>query len=167
MKTWKNEKAFNYNWDQVVSAEFKKYPNLKINATVTDVDIIDRRITKDGTLTTLRILTTKWPFGSWALKILGGSNVCHVREYSHVDPTLKQMTITTNNLTYSSISNVTETISYGIHPEIKNCTLIKHSIIVKMNGKIPFSTQIENLILNMTISNSIKALKAVEEAFNT
>jgi len=43
---------------------------------------------------------------------MGGTDVSHVFETSYVDPTAKQVTMTSSNMTFSNILNVQETVVY-------------------------------------------------------
>ena len=55
-------------WDTVVKAAWRKYPN-PFNPAVEGVDVVDRSIDKKGVLKSHRLMSTRWGFPSWAVKV--------------------------------------------------------------------------------------------------
>lgn len=113
MKIFSSDHTFNYSWEQVSAANWKKYPN-EMSTHVVAVDVLRREIdSKTGVLRTERLITCKQAIPSWILALVGGNNVSYVREVSEVDPKLKTLTLRSVNLTMNSLLSVYETVVYA------------------------------------------------------
>ena len=55
-------------WETVVHAAWRKYPN-PINPAVKGIDVLERKISKDGVLRSERILKTEWDVPSWVTSV--------------------------------------------------------------------------------------------------
>ena len=95
---------------------WRKYPN-KLNPNVVAVDVLDRRVEEDGTLHSVRVLGTNWNMPAFVTAILGMPDMCYALEYSVVDPVTKTMTLKSVNYTFSSVTEVIESIKYRENPE--------------------------------------------------
>lgn len=117
MKLFQNSCDFEYPWEQVTAANWKKYPNA-ISTHVIAVDVLRRELIDDGNkLVSERLITIKQGVPRWIMMMVGGSNASHVREVSTVDLNTKTLTLKSCNLTYSNILRVFETVKYSPHPE--------------------------------------------------
>ena len=63
-------------------------------------------------LRTDRLITCRQNAPDWVQRLLGGGCVSYVHETSYVDPSAKQVTMVSSNLTWSNILNVRETVVY-------------------------------------------------------
>lgn len=117
MKIFSTEHFFNYSWDQVSAANWKKYPN-EMSTHVVAVDTLRREVDpKSGILTSERLITCKQAIPSWILCLVGGSDVSYVREVSQVDPKAKTLTLRSVNLTMNHLLSVYEIVTYRPNPE--------------------------------------------------
>ena len=82
--------------------------------------MLDRKVAKDGKLHTVRILGTNWNMPAFVTAVLGMPDMCYAVEYSIVDPNSKEMTLTSVNYTFSSVTEVIESIKYCQNPEDTN-----------------------------------------------
>lgn len=71
-----------------------------------------RNLTNNSQLRTERLITCKQSAPKWLASIFGASDVSHVYETSYVDPASKKVTMLSNNLTWSNILNVRESVIY-------------------------------------------------------
>ena len=81
------------------------------------VDVLDRKVAKDGKLHTVRILGTNWNMPAFVTAVLGMPDMCYALEYSIVDPQKNEMTLSSVNYTFSSVTEVIESIKYCQNPE--------------------------------------------------
>ncbi|CAI6810728.1 ANM_collapsed_G0037490.mRNA.1.CDS.1 [Saccharomyces cerevisiae] len=117
MKLFQNSYDFNYPWDQVTAANWKKYPN-EISTHVIAVDVLRRELKDQGkVLVTERLITVKQGVPKWIMMMLGGTNMSHVREVSVVDLNKKSLTMRSCNLTMCNLLKVYETVTYSPHPD--------------------------------------------------
>lgn len=137
MKLFQNSYDFDYPWEQVTAANWKKYPNA-ISTHVVAVDVLKREIINEGnSLVSERLITIKQGVPRWIMMLVGGSNVSYVREISTVDLKAKTLTLRSCNLTSSNILKVYETVKYSPHPEDPaNKTLFKQEAQITAYGTI-------------------------------
>lgn len=114
MKVFSNEEAFDYSWEEVSTANWRKYcPWNDKSPHVIGVDTISRSVDPDtGILRTERLITCKQSAPKWLSALMGGSETSHVFETSYVDPSSKKVTMISHNLTFSNLINVRETVVY-------------------------------------------------------
>ncbi|KAI9883932.1 MAG: Nuclear envelope morphology protein 1 [Watsoniomyces obsoletus] len=125
MKVFESTCTFNYPWDEVSTANWRKYCPWNDKSThVVAVDTLSRTVDPDtGILRTERLITCRQSAPRWICTLLGGSDcVSHVHETSFVDPVNKKVTMASTNLTWSNALSVQETVIYQpspTHPETK------------------------------------------------
>ncbi|EKD16635.1 uncharacterized protein L3040_001378 [Drepanopeziza brunnea f. sp. 'multigermtubi'] len=114
MKVFSNDCTFNYSWEEVSTANWRKYCPWNDQSThVIAVDTISRRVDAEtGVLRTERLITCKQSAPKWLMSLMGGNDTSHVFETSYVDPTSKKVTMISHNLTFSNIINCRETVIY-------------------------------------------------------
>lgn len=114
MKVFSNECKFDYSWEEVSTANWRKYCPWNDKSThVIAVDTLSRHVdAKTGILRTERLITCKQSAPKWLQSLMGGNETSHVFETSYVDPVSKKVTMTSTNLTFSNIINVQETVVY-------------------------------------------------------
>jgi len=114
MKVFSNECAFDYSWEEVSTANWRKYcPWNEKSTHVIAVDTLSRHVDPEtGILRTERLITCRQSAPIWLASLMGGNETSHVYETSYVDPSSKKVTMTSNNLTFSNIISVQETVVY-------------------------------------------------------
>ncbi|KAJ5460899.1 Protein UPS2 [Penicillium daleae] len=124
MKVFSSTCNFEYSWDEVSTANWRKYCPWNDKAThVVGVDTLSRTIDpKTGILRTERLITCNQSVPSWVSSLFGGDTFSHVYEISYVDPEAKKVTMCSTNLTWSNVLNVRETVVYQPSPLSPNTT---------------------------------------------
>lgn len=158
MRIWQSEHQFNHNWETVVSASLKKYPN-PITTAVVGIDVLDRKVSC-GKLESKRLILSEWTLPSWARKIVCGPS-CYATETSEVDPVHKTMTMTTKNLTMCNKLSFEERLTYTPHPRNPNVTLLKQEAVISVYG-VPLSSYLEEFLTRSISANASKGRQAIE-----
>jgi hypothetical protein len=114
MKVFSNECTFDYSWEEVSTANWRKYCPWNDKSThVIAVDIVSRQVDPaTGILRTERLITCKQTAPKWLAALMGGTETSHVLETSYVDPESKKVTMVSSNITWSNILSVQETVVY-------------------------------------------------------
>jgi hypothetical protein len=115
MKVFSNSETFNYSWEEVSTANWRKYcPWNQKSTHVIAVDTVSRTVDPaTGILRTERLITCRQTAPDWLKKMMGGSmDESQVFETSYVDPRSKTVTMVSANLTWSNLINVQETVVY-------------------------------------------------------
>lgn len=114
MKVFSNAVTFNYSWEEVSTANWRKYcPWNDKSPHVIAVDTLARRVDPGtGVLRTERLITCKQSAPEWLKTILGTDNVSHVFETSYVDPANKTVTMISQNITMSNLVSCQESVVY-------------------------------------------------------
>ncbi|MCJ1225096.1 hypothetical protein MMC12_001745 [Toensbergia leucococca] len=119
MKVFSSDCTFNYSWEEVSTANWRKYcPWNGKSSHVMAVDTLSRSLDPStGILRTERLITCTQTAPAWVLALLGGSSTSHVYETSYVSPIDKRVIMCSTNLTWSNILNVRETVVYQPHKD--------------------------------------------------
>ncbi|KAH8596515.1 PRELI-like family-domain-containing protein [Bisporella sp. PMI_857] len=114
MKVFSNDCTFDYSWEEVSTANWRKYCPWNDKSThVIAVDTLSRSVdATTGILRTERLITCKQSAPKWLNSLMGGNETSHVYEISYVDPASKKVTMVSSNMTFSNILNVQETVVY-------------------------------------------------------
>lgn len=106
--------TFDYSWEEVSTANWRKYCPWNDQSThVIAVDTVSRHVDAEtGILRTERLITCRQSAPKWLNSLMGATDVSHVFETSYVDPASKKVTMTSQNLTWSNILSVRETVVY-------------------------------------------------------
>ncbi|KAI9664561.1 MAG: PRELI domain containing protein 3A [Bathelium mastoideum] len=122
MKIFESSYDFDYSWDEVSTANWRKYCPWNDKSThVLAVDTLSRRLDpKTGILRTERLITCKQSAPKWVQPFLGNSEYSHVYETSYVNPRAKKVTMCSTNMTWSDLLNVRETVVYRPVPSSPN-----------------------------------------------
>jgi hypothetical protein len=114
MKIFQQSAEFDYSWEEVSTANWRKYgPWNEKTPHVIAVDTLSRTIDPEtGILRTERLITCKQSTPKWINTILGGEDTSLVYETSYVDPTAKNVTMCSMNMTWSDLLSVRETCIY-------------------------------------------------------
>lgn len=114
MKVFSNDEVFDYSWEEVSTANWRKYCPWNDKSThVIAVDTLSRSVDPEsGILRTERLITCKQSAPKWLATLMGGNETSHVFETSYVDPASKKVTMVSSNLTFSNIISVQESVVY-------------------------------------------------------
>ncbi|KAM5433982.1 Phospholipid metabolism protein [Microsporum canis] len=103
MKVFESTCTFNYSWDEVSTANWRKYcPWNEKSTHVIAVDVLAHDINPETGITAPQ----------WILKLFGGSSTSHVYEVSYVDPRSKKVTMCSTNLSWANVLKVREVVTY-------------------------------------------------------
>ncbi|KAF9882201.1 mitochondrial protein sorting protein [Colletotrichum karsti] len=113
MKVFSNAVTFNYSWEEVSTANWRKYcPWNDKSSHVLAVDTLSRNVDPaTGILRTERLISTKQSPPEF-LKPFFGEGLSYSLETSYVDPKTKTVTMVSQNMSYANIVNVQETVIY-------------------------------------------------------
>lgn len=113
MRVFESGCVFNYTWDHVSAANWRKYPN-EFTKHVKSVDILRREVDPaTGVLRTERLIGCSQPMPRWIGALVGArADTAFVREISEIDPRKKILTMRSQNLNLSNILSVFETVEY-------------------------------------------------------
>ncbi|KAI1490260.1 MSF1-domain-containing protein [Biscogniauxia mediterranea] len=114
MKVFCNSHTFNYSWEEVSTANWRKYCPWNDKSThVIAVDTLSRQVDPaTGILRTERLITCKQSAPDWLKSIIGGMETSQVFETSYVNPAEKTVTMVSQNITWANLVNVQETVVY-------------------------------------------------------
>jgi len=114
MKVFSNSETFNYSWEEVSTANWRKYcPWNEKSTHVVAVDTLSRSVDPaTGVLRTERLITCKQSAPEWLKSLMGRIDDSQVLETSYVDPRNRTVTMVSANLTWSNLINVQETVVY-------------------------------------------------------
>ncbi|KAI5860280.1 MSF1-domain-containing protein [Durotheca rogersii] len=114
MKVFSSTHTFNYSWEEVSTANWRKYCPWNDKSThVIAVDTLARSVDPaTGILRTERLITCKQSTPEWLKSIIGCMETSRVFETSYVDPAAKTVTMVSQNITWSNLVNVQETVVY-------------------------------------------------------
>lgn len=114
MKVFSNSVTFNYSWEEVSTANWRKYCPWNDKSThVVAVDTVSRTVDPaTGILRTERLITCRQSAPEWLKCLMGGLEESQVLETSYVDPAKKTVTMVSANLTWSNLLSVQETVIY-------------------------------------------------------
>jgi len=160
MKIWESQHTFSHPWETVTKALWRKYPN-PLNPNVVGVDVVDRRVTPEGHLFSERVMMTNWGLANWVKKLIGFDDVAYAHEISTVDPENKTLSVNSRNLTYDSIVNVEERITYSPHPDDPDKTLMTQQAVVTVQG-VPLTSYMEQLMTTSIAGNASNGREALE-----
>lgn len=126
MRLFVNEYDFDYSWEQVTAANWKKYPN-EISTHVVAVDVLRRELQNQGrVLVTERLITVQQGVPKWVMMLIGSTNTSHVREVSTVDLDTRKLVMRSCNMTLSNFLKVFETVTYSPHPDSPHTKTLFH-----------------------------------------
>lgn len=164
MKIFEADHVFDYPWDHVSRAHWRKYPN-EAASHVIAIDTLRNEVTEDGRLLIERIIAVKQGAPSWVQKLLGASTVSYVREVSEVDPHNKSLTLRSTNLTFNCLLQVNETVKYIPHPaDPEKKTLFSQD--AQIMAKMAFR-KISNLVEDFSVERFGQNAKKGKEGFES
>ncbi|EFY86920.1 protein MSF1 [Metarhizium acridum CQMa 102] len=165
MKVFSNAVTYNYSWDEVSTANWRKYgPWNNKSEHVIAVDTLSRTVDPEtGILRTERLITCKQSAPDWLKTLMGNSmDVSYVFEASYVDPARKTLTMVSQNLTWSNLVNVQEEVTYT--PLSNHQTQFQQSarITALCGGWQRIKNSIEDTLVTRFKENAVKGREGFE-----
>jgi len=160
MKIWQSQHVFDHSWEMISQAAWRKYPN-PTNPSIVAIDVLDRKISPNGGLTTERLFTTKFAFPKWIAPFIPLSEHCYSTETSTVNPTTKSMILESRNLSLGSFITVEERLEYTQHPTYPSKTLLTQQAVITVNG-LPWVGKVEGAMAKTIAQNAGKGRQAME-----
>ncbi|KAL9097200.1 MAG: hypothetical protein Q9165_000627 [Trypethelium subeluteriae] len=140
MKFFDSSYDLDYSWEEVSTANWRKYCPWNDKSThVVAVDTLSRHLdARTGILRTERLITCKQSAPKWLQPFLGGTEYSHVYETSYVNPGAKKVTMCSTNMTWSDLLSVRETVVYrpsrGSSNSIEKTRFEQHAQITALCG---------------------------------
>lgn len=169
MKLFQNECVFDYPWERITAANWKKYPN-EVSTHVIATDVLRRELDVTGRkLVSERLLTVQQSVPKWIMMLVGGTNISYIREVSTVDLEKKTLELRSVNLTYSQILKVYETVTYTPDPVRPEDRTAFHQV-AQFTSRVPFArlcNQLEEWSVQRYNENAEKGRRGFETVLNT
>lgn len=164
MKVFSNSETFNYSWEEVSTANWRKYCPWNDKSThVVAVDTLGRHVDPEtGILRTERLITCQQNAPELLKKLLGGKEETQVLETSYVDPAHKTVTMVSANLTYSNLISVEETVIYKPLNEHQTQFNQEAKITALCGGWQRIKNSIEDTLVKRFRENAIKGKEGFE-----
>lgn len=166
MKVFSSSHTFNYSWEEVSTANWRKYCPWNDKSThVVAVDTLARHVdAATGILRTERLITCKQSAPEWVKAVVGSGDVSHVFETSYVDPARRTVTMVSWNLTWSNLLNCQETVVYRPVPGSKTQTAFDQEarITALCGGWQRIRNKIEDFSVCRFKDNAVKGKEGFE-----
>jgi hypothetical protein len=165
MKVFSNSETFNYSWEEVSAANWRKYcPWNQKSTHVIAVDTVSRTVDPaTGILRTERLITCRQTAPDWLKNLMGGSmDESQVFETSYVDPRSKTVTMVSANLTWSNLINVQETVVYRPLNDHQTCFEQAAQITALCGGWQRIRNSIEDTLVKRFRENAVKGKEGFE-----
>ena len=168
MKIFSSRHEFAYSWAEVSTANWVKYCPWNDKSThVIGVDTLSRHLdTQTGILRTERLITCKQSAPQWLRMFLGSccsQDTSLVYEVSYVDPRAERVTMCSQNLTWSDLLSVQETVVYVPSSKEPGKTVFdQHAKIIALCGGWQ---KIKNTIEDFTVERFRQNAKTGQEGF--
>ena len=164
MKVFSNAVTFNYSWEEVSTANWRKYcPWNDKSPHVIAVDTLARRVDPGtGILRTERLITCKQSAPEWLKTILGTDNVSHVFETSYVDPSNKTVTMISQNITMSNLVSCQESVVYRYLSPTQTKFVQEAQITAFCGGWQRIKNKIEDSLVSRFHENAAKGREGFE-----
>jgi hypothetical protein len=181
MKIFSSTCSFDYSWEEVSTANWRKYCPWNDRCThVIAVDTLSRHVDADTgivcfpdplnivqlltheQLRTERLITCKQTAPKWLLAMMGGNETSHVFETSYVDPATKKVTMCSTNLTFSNLINVREIVVYRPISATKTQFEQEAQITAVCGGWQKIKNAVEEATVSQFHKNAIKGREGFE-----
>lgn len=164
MKVFSSLHTFDYSWDEVSTANWRKYCPWNDKSThVVAVDTLARTIDPaTGILRTERLITCKQSAPEWIKTMIGVGDVSHIFEASYVDPAHKTVTMVSWNLTWTNVLNCQETVIYKPLNEKQTHFEQEARITALCGGWQRIKNKIEDISVCRFRDNAIKGKEGFE-----
>jgi len=164
MKVLSNSVTYNYSWEEVSAANWRKYSPWNQKCThVVAVDTLSRTVDpQTGILRSERLITCRQNAPEWLKPVLGGAGESQVLETSYVDPARRTVTMVSTNLTCANLVRVAETVVYRPLNERQTQFLQEAQITALCGGWQRIRNAIEDSLLNCFRDNAAKGREGFE-----
>jgi len=165
MKVFSNLVTYNYSWEEVSAANWRKYSPWNEKCThVVAVDTLSRSVDPEtGILRSERLITCRQKAPEWLKAVLGaGAGESQVLETSYVDPARRTVTMISNNLTFSNLINVSETVVYRPLNDGQTQFLQDAKITALCGGWNRIRNAIEDKLVTRFHDNAVKGREGFE-----
>lgn len=165
MKVFSNSVTFNYSWEEVSTANWRKYCPWNDKSThVIAVDTLARRVDPvTGVLRTERLITCEQTAPDWLKRFMGSClDVSHVFETSYVDPSTKTVTMVSQNLTWNNLVSVQETVVYKPQGQSSTQFIQDAQITALAGGWNRIKGSIEESLVKRFRENAVKGREGFE-----
>ena len=173
MKVFSNTVTYNYSWEEVSAANWRKYCPWNDKTThVIAVDTLSRDVdASTGILRTERLITCKQNAPEWLRSLMGGGKEeSQVLETSYVDPAARTVTMVSSNLTWSNLISVEETVVYrpdpraveGAHQNSRTLFTQEAKITALCGGWQRIKNKIEDSLVTRFRDNAVKGREGFE-----
>jgi hypothetical protein len=165
MKVFSNTYTFDYSWEEVSTANWRKYCPWNDKSThVIAVDTLSRTVDPDtGILRTERLITCKQGAPDWLRSLIGcSSDESHVYEASYVDPARKTVTMVSQNLTWNNLVSVQETVVYQPLGNKQTQFAQRAEITALCGGWQRIKNSIEDSLISRFRENAVKGREGFE-----
>lgn len=164
MKVFSSSHTFNYSFDEVSTANWRKYCPWNDKSThVVAVDTLARHVDPStGILRTERLITCKQSAPEWVKAVIGAGDVSHVFETSYVDPAHKTVTMVSWNLTFAEFIKCQETVVYKPLNERQTQFEQEARITALCGGWQRIKNKIEDFSVNRFRDNAVKGKEGFE-----
>ncbi|CAK4033894.1 Hypothetical predicted protein [Lecanosticta acicola] len=166
MKFFSSSHEFDYSWEEVSTCNWRKYCPWNDKSThVTAVDTLSRSLNPStGILRTERLITCKQSAPSWMQTLLGqSSDTSHVYEVSYVDLRAKKVTMCSQNMTWSDLLSVQETVIYRPAREMGKTVFEQNAKIIALcGGWQRIKNKIEEFSVERFKQNAVKGREGFE-----
>lgn len=166
MKVFSNAVTYNYSWEEVSTANWRKYgPWNNKSEHVIAVDTVSRVVDPTtGILRTERLISCKQSAPEWLKAMFGsGMEESRVYEVSYVDPASRTVTMVSQNLTWSNLVNVQEEVIYRPLGEGHQTQFMQTANITALcGGWQRIKNSIEDTLVHRFRENAIKGREGFE-----
>lgn len=164
MKVFSSVHTFDYSWEEVSTANWRKYCPWNDKSThVVAADTLARHVDPaTGILRTERLITCQQATPQWMKAILPGGDVSHVFETSYVDPARKTVTMVSWNLTWNEFITCQETVVYKPLSPTSTTFEQEARITALCGGWQRIKTKIEDFGVTRFKDNAVKGREGFE-----
>ncbi|KAI0018728.1 MSF1-domain-containing protein [Xylariomycetidae sp. FL0641] len=164
MKVFSNTCTFNYSWEEVSTANWRKYCPWNDKSThVVAVDTLAREVDPaTGILRSERLITCKQSAPEWLKSIIGCMETSQVVETSYVNPAEKTVTMVSQNITWANLVNVQETVVYRPMGDHQTQFVQDARITALCGGWQRIKNSIEDSLVTRFHENAVKGKEGFE-----
>ena len=165
MKIFSSSHEFDFTWEEVSTGNWRKYGPWNNKSThVIGVDTLSRTLDHEtNILRTERLITCKQNTPQWVRSFLGAQETSLVYEVSYVDPAAKKVTMCSQNMTWSELLSVQETVVYTPSRTPGKTTFDQQAKIIALcGGWQKIKNTIEDFTAERFKQNAVKGREGFE-----
>lgn len=183
MRIFSAQHEFGYSWEEVSTNNWRKYCPWNDQADhVIGVDTLNRSLDPNtgivsgtlghtacmsvlmmGQLRTERLITCQQSAPQWLRPFLGSSDLSMVYEVSYVDPSMKHVTMCSQNMTWNNLISVQETVRYTPSPTSGKTNFEQTAKIIALcGGWQKIKNSIEEFTVDRFRQNAVRGREGFE-----